>query len=113
MKQIFKQKIDKNILFFYLEKVCIKNTNHFIFDTDSYKRGQMLYENENKCENDIFCDKIIENYQDSKKYYITRDNSYKKFCTILRQICKVNNIQFTKKIIYMKSKYSIKYYIYF
>ena len=38
--------------------------------------------------------------------------TYKNLITIIRQICKYNNIPFTSDIKYSKSKYEITYFIY-
>jgi hypothetical protein len=38
--------------------------------------------------------------------------NYKSFITIIRQICKFNNIQYQNFIKYEKSSYNIYYYIY-
>ena len=60
-----------------------------------------------------FLEKIESYYHNSKKYYVTRKLNYSKFITIIRQICKHNNILYTSKIKYDKSNYDIIYYIYF
>jgi hypothetical protein len=38
--------------------------------------------------------------------------NYNKFVTVVRQICSVNNLPYTSKIVYNKSNYDILYYIY-
>jgi len=107
MNQTFKQNVDKNILFDFLEKVCTKTDKCYVFDMTSYKRGELNNENSN------FIEIIKPFYYKAKLFYIERQLSYSRLCTILRQICKHNSIMFMTKVIYSKSKYNIPYYIYF
>ena len=107
MSQIFKNNIPAHILFEYLDIICDKTHSHYIFNNNAYKRGLL----EDRAKN--FYDSIIGYYHIAKKYYITRNMNYTKFCTILRQICKANSIKFTTTIIYDKSKYHTPYQIYF
>ena len=78
------------------------------------------------CNNNVFKKLLFENklYQflnDLKKYYflnkyhyIERNPcSYSQFTTILRQICKRNDVVFYNKIKYTHSIYDIEYYIVF
>lgn len=41
MNQTFKAQIDKNILFDFLENVCEKSDKYYIFNSSSYKRGEL------------------------------------------------------------------------
>lgn len=59
-----------------------------------------------------FLQNIKEYYYESKQYYVTRPITYNNFLTIIRQICKINNIHIEKKIEYIKNYYDIIYYIY-
>ena len=70
MSQIFKQTIDKNLLFDFLEKVCNKTEKYYIFDLNAYKRAQL--------QNEIlpFCDSLKPYYYSSKKFYIERKLNY-------------------------------------
>lgn len=106
--QVIKYTIDNSILFDLLDKICKKyNNKYYILNKVSFKIA--VYHNYTT----EFCDKIKDNYYLSKKNYVTRRLDYSKFITIIRQICKSNNINFTSKIIYDKSDYDIVYYIYF
>lgn len=107
MSQIFKNIIPMHILYDFLNDICDKTDEYYIFDINAYKRGAL----DNKITD--FCNSIIINYHIAKQYYVTRNMSYTRFCTVLRQICKSNSINFTTKILYVKSKYHIPYYIYF
>lgn len=107
MSQIFKETIDKSLLFDFLEKICDKTEKYYIFDLNAYKRAQL--------QNEIipFCESLTPYYYDSKKHYVERKLDYNKLCTIIRQVCNFNTILFSTKVVYSKSKYSIPYHIYF
>jgi len=107
MSQIFKHSVPKNILFDFLDSVCDKTEKYYVFDNNAYKRSVL----EEKIS--LFCNTIIDYYYNSKKYYVNREMNYIKFCTVIRQICKLNIVNYHTKIIYSKSKYHIPYYIYF
>ena len=51
-------------------------------------------------------------YHKSKLFYIQRQMNYTSFITILRQICKKNDIKYTSKIKYTKSTHYLEYYFY-
>ena len=61
-----------------------------------------------------YCGKYLnkEYYFKSKHHYLEREKTYKNFVTIVRQICKYHAIPYTSKILYSKSTYEIKYFIY-
>lgn len=107
MSQTFKNIVDKPILFMFLEDICDKSDKCYIFNMASYKRAEM--------NNSIqpFIDNIKPYYHKAKLFYIERQINYSRLCTIIRQICKLNSIVFSTKIVYNKSKYNIPYYIYF
>lgn len=106
MSQIFKRIADRSLLFDYLYKTCQIPNKYFVYDLISYKRGEFNGDNQ------LFCDNIRQYYHESKCFYIDRKLSYSNMCTIIRQICKPNNILYTTTIIYSKSKYNINYFIY-
>jgi len=60
-----------------------------------------------------FYEQIREYYYLSKRFYLERKMSYTNFTTVLRQICKFNEITYTSQIKYDKSRYDIIYNIYF
>ena len=51
-------------------------------------------------------------YHISKRKYLDKQLTYNSFITIIRQICKHNNIQYKNENKYDKSNYVIYYYIY-
>lgn len=105
--QIFKKQIPENILYDLLDKICIKNDKYYILDKISYKKGeyQKILE--------PFFQLLTEYYHISKQYYIIRKLTYSSFITVIRQICRSNNINYISKILYSKSDYNIVYYIYY
>lgn len=107
MSQTFKTKIDKSLLFAFLERICEKKDKYFVFDLAAYKRGELTGDST------IFRTEIRPYYYESKQFYVNRDPCYSHMCTILRQICNANSIMFSTKIIYNKSKFNIPYNIYF
>lgn len=107
MSQIFNQSIPKKILIEFLDAFCTKKDTHFIFSNTIFKK--IKFEPKNL---EDFYNNIKPYYFKSKLFYLERDKTYKNFITILRQICKYHAIAYTSKIIYSKSTYEIKYFIY-
>lgn len=107
ISQIFKTRVNQDILFNFLDKVSNKhNDAKYIFDVTSYKRCIFL---------DIF-DSFIESlkpyYHISKQFYLDKKSSFKMLSTIIRQICRLNGIYYKQEIKYSKSTYEIVYHIY-
>jgi len=105
--QIFKNKIQNELLFELLDKICIKNDKYYTFNNESFKKG--LYTNDIE----KFINECVPYYHISKRKYLEKKLTNKSFTTILRQICNFNNIKYTSKITYFKSTYDIVYFIYF
>lgn len=105
---MFNTPICNFILMKLFQETCIKSEidNSYIFNNESYKKGIF-----NKTI-PSFIEICKVHYVQSKQHYIERKMSYNYFITILRQICKHNNIKYTSKIIYDKSDYNITYYFY-
>lgn len=104
-KQIFKKPIPADMLFSLLDTICIKEENNYIFNNNSYKKG--LFENSIP----PFVESCRPYYHTSKQKYVDKKLTYNSFTTILRQICKYNNVTYTSKIKYEKSNYDIVYYV--
>lgn len=105
--QIFKEEIPNKLLFDFLDKICLKTDKYYLIDYNAYKK--MAF-------NDLyhgFCESLKEYYYLGKYFYLEREMTYKCFTNIVRQICKHNNIMFTSKMKYNKSKYNIDFLIYF
>jgi len=106
-KQIFKNPIPIDMLFSLLDTICIKEENKYIFNNNSYKKG--IFENSIP----PFIDSCRPYYHNSKHKYLDKKLTYNSFTTILRQICKCNNVKYTSQIKYEKSKSDIVYYVEF
>jgi len=107
MNQIFKTNFPNEILFNFLDSVCIKTEKYYLLNNDSYKKGNFNGLNTPFLEN---CKPF---YFLSKQKYLERTVTYNNLTTVIRQICNFNKIVYTSKIKYDKSTYSICYYIYF
>ena len=105
--QIFKKPVPTELLFSLLENICVKQNKHYVFNNISFKKGVF--------NNDIstFIEECKPYYHLSKQKYIDKKLTYNSFTTILRQICKCNNITYTYQIKYEKSGYDIIYDVYF
>ena len=106
-KQIFKAEVPNDILFLFLDKFCLKTDKYYAIDMNAYRK--MLFHNYHL----EFCEILKDYYHLSKHFYLDRKMSYNSFTTLLRQICKHNNVMFTSQIKYNESKYNIDYIIYF
>lgn len=102
---IFKEDIKNDILYNFLKIHCLIENDYYILDKLIYKK----YEYNNQIE--LLKSEIKDKYKDSKKFYIERENSYNNLLTIIRQICKKNNISYRSKIKYDNNTYNIIYYI--
>lgn len=104
--QLFKTKIPTEFIIDLFNKITIKIDKHYIIDVNSFKKGMF---NNNIPE---FINQCIPYYHASKQKYLKKNTTYKSFITIIRQICKYNNITHTSHIKYDKSSYDIVYHIY-
>ena len=106
-KQILKEKIPiENLINLY--KHIYKNYNNTYIIINEFFFKKINYENLF----DSFISNIEPYYFKSKKeYYLNKKHNYNSFLTIIRHICKSNNIAYTSQINYDKSKYYINYYI--
>ncbi len=105
--QLFKNLIPTEKLFELFNKICAKTDRFFIVDNNSYKKGIFTNDIQEFIE---FCKPF---YFISKRKYLERELTNKSFMTVIRQICKSNNITYTSQIMYNKSQYDIVYYVYF
>jgi|TARA_Y100000992_G_scaffold172588_4_gene116288 hypothetical protein len=108
ISQIFRKQVPNNILFDLLSQICIeKNDKYYFINVFSFKKAEF------KKLLDDFISTLDDYYYSSKKKYITRKLNYNRFITIIRQICKNNNIPFSSNINYERSSYNIGYFIYY
>ena len=106
MSQIFQNNYPKLDFFVFLDKYCEKKNKQYSFSKESFKRIKLEEQIKSFCEN------LKKYYFKSKYNYLEREQTYKNFVTIVRQICKYHHLPFTSNIKYSKSKYEIKYFIY-
>ena len=83
------------------------DNNLAIVNNNSYKRAQLAETLQ------PFLDSIIDCYHKSKQHYVSRKMNYTRLITVIRQICKDNQIPYVSKIKYDRSSYEIIYYICF
>jgi hypothetical protein len=104
--QIFKTTIPSDIIYNFLNQIYFQKTkNHIIINRTSFKKAEL----NNLLQ--LFLDEIKPYYYNSKLYYIERKLNFYKFMTIIRQICKHNQIDMFSKIRYERSSYEFDYYI--
>jgi hypothetical protein len=99
--------LSDDYIFSLLQTICLIQTEkYYIINNAAFKKMRLLnlY--------DIFIENLNPFYKPSKQYYLTRPPKYNFFITLLRHICKANNIIYSSKIKYDKSNYEIIYYIY-
>jgi hypothetical protein len=106
-KQIFKNGVPNEIIFSLLEKICLKTDKYYLIDMNAYRK-LLFY----KLDEEL-CSSLKQYYHLSKQFYLERKMTYNSFTTIIRQICKHNNIMFTSQIKYNESKYNIDYLVYY
>ena len=105
--QTFRNDIPIRFVYELLEKVCDNTLSdlYYIFTICSYKK--ICYHGY-----DVeFMNRIEPYYYASKIYYIQREQNYKTFCTIIRQICKYNDVKIFSKMNYVNSSYVMEYFI--
>ena len=105
--QLFKSEVPKDVLFNFLDNICIKNEKNYIINSSAFKKGIF---NETITE---FFKNIYQHYHNSKKKYLDKKLNYNSFVTVIRQICNHLKITYTSQVKYDKSVYDIIYYIYF
>jgi len=107
LNNIFRKNVPKELLFDFLDKVCLKTDKYYYIDMNSYKK--MIFNNYHQ----EFCESLKEYYHLGKQMYIERKMTYNSFTNIIRQICKNCIIMYTSQIKYNESKYNIDYFVYF
>ena len=103
------QVIKKNVDIFddFVKSNFIYENNYYIFNHLIFKK--IVYEGQI----DIFLNNLKNYHYKNKYFYIERPSiTHNQFNTILRQICKKNNIHIEIKIKYENSKYSPEYHLF-
>lgn len=107
INQIFRKNVDPQILYELLSKICLTTDKYYCVDMNAFRKMTFhLYHEE-------FFKTLLDYYHVSKQFYLTRPLTYNSFTTVLRQICKSNEIMFTSTIHYNQSKYTINYFVFF
>lgn len=97
-------------------KAKVEFLNEFILSigTQEINRVMINETNYNKAQyNGLiqpFLLKLEPYYHLSKIFYIKRPSTYAGFITIIRQICKMNEVVYSSKIKYTKSTHYLEYY---
>jgi hypothetical protein len=107
LSQLFRKQVPIHLLMELLDKICLKTDKYYLLDANAFK--VLLYNNYHQ----DFYKTMLEYYYSSKAYYVTREFSYKSFMTVVRQICKSNDVMYVSKMKYEKSQYNIDYFVYF
>tara|TARA_Y100000816_G_scaffold215048_1_gene160252 strand:- start:617 stop:952 length:336 start_codon:yes stop_codon:yes gene_type:complete len=100
--------LSNNILYDFLDLYSLKEDNFYIFNKSIFKQYEFNNINHNII--DDFYKNLKKFYYPKKIFYLERPINYNNLITIIRQICKKNNIKYLKKIKYDKSNYNIVYY---
>jgi len=103
--QLFKVPVPYKVLGDFLDNHCEYEGKFHVFSKVCFRKA--LYHDRIKS----FCQDLSKYYHISKKYYVDRDMNYRRFTTVLRQLCKLHTLPYTSNIVYNKSKYDILYYI--
>lgn len=104
--QIFINNVDYDYFINFLNTITVKQNNKYSINPIVFKKA--VYNNNIE----PFINSIKENYHTSKLHYVENKITYKKFLTVIRQICRSLNIYYKSEIKYTNSKYSINYYLY-
>lgn len=103
--QVIKKYVD--IFDGFVKTNFVHENNYYIFNYLNFKK--IIYEGQIES----FLTQLKDYYYKNKHFYIERpDITHNQFNTILRQICKKNNIHIEIKIKYENSKYSPEYHLY-
>ena len=103
--QVFKTIVPYDIIERFIKEICIIENNKYVFNRYCFKRGII----ENTIEK--FFETIEKYYHNSKKYYVLRNKTTISVATVIRQVCKLCNINVISKLKYYNSTYENVYYI--
>jgi hypothetical protein len=99
-KKIFRELPDKNIFLKFLKDICVVESNNYLFYDELYKKNKVII--------DKYFFELKNNYLVSKYNYIL-DINFNKCITVLKQICKLNNITYDSTRKYYNNTYKIYY----
>ena len=103
MSHLFAKKYPLVKLYSFFKENSLLQGDKYFFDINLYKKGIF---NKNITH---FVNTLEPYYKVQKKFYVTRELTYKNFMTILRQLCRSHKIEYTNKIKYINNSYQIEY----
>lgn len=101
----FTEPIPISLLFILLQELCMVSNQCYIMDMPAYYNGI------HKGLIQKFMEDCNPYYLPSKKFYTTNELTYKSFLTVVRHVCKINNISYSNHIQYSHSIYQVVYHI--
>jgi len=104
---VFKKHIEPQIFKDFLHPICIKTDTYYTINYETLKRARFT------SHYDDFMETLRPYYYPSKQHYIDAPVAYKRFLTILRQICTYNKFAYTSTTVYDRAKASLEYRIYY
>ena len=105
-KVLFRSAVPLNILFGFLEKICLVKPTYYLLDTNSFRTLQ--YHAEWYSE---FMDNVRPYYRTSQQHYTIRTLTYNHLITVIRQICRHHGIVMERTTTYSKDDYNHDYKI--
>jgi hypothetical protein len=102
MSQVFKYVVPIALLTELLDKIC-ESGEEYVIDNNAYKR--MKFHGYHT----PFLETLAPYYHLSKRFYVERELTYTTFMTIVRQICRIYDMEVRSKIHYGDSTYAIAY----
>ena len=103
--QLFKSIVPYDTIENFIKKLCIVENNKYVFNRYCFKKGTL----ENTI--DEFFETIKNYYHKSKQYYVARNKTTTSVATVIRQLCKLHDIEVNSKLKYYNSTYENVYYI--
>jgi len=97
MSQVIKSGLSIQVLYGWLD---ISNLNKYILVTNNLYKKRKVDINFG-----ILLEKITLFYHKSKQFYCSRTMTYKRWLTIVRQLCKYFELSYTSKIRYYNATY--------
>lgn len=104
---VFRKHLEPQIFKDFLDPICIKTSTHYIINYETLKKARYNTHYED------FITLLRPYYYPSKQHYIDAPFEYKRFLTIIRQICTYNNFAYTSTTVYDRAKASLEYKIYY
>jgi hypothetical protein len=116
-QKLLRTPIPNELFYDFIQKVSHKmpNSNHYLIDMSAYKKATYCDESHTMQTDSLlqkFCNDLMPYYCKDKQFFLTRKMTYNNLNTILRQICRHNDIECKINRKYDKSKTQIVYCIY-